>query len=66
MLERRQADALSLVAPTTCPACSTLLVPSDTEIAWYCPNSDCHARRKAQIKHFVSRQAMAIDGLGDA
>ncbi len=66
VLERRQADALSLVAPTTCPACSTLLVPSDTEIAWYCPNSDCHARRKAQIKHFVSRQAMAIDGLGDA
>lgn len=66
VLERRLADAASILPPTHCPVCSTLLVPSETEISRYCPNEWCSARRKAQIKHFVSRQALAIDGLWDA
>jgi DNA ligase (NAD+) len=66
VLERREEGAQPMLAPTQCPVCATPLVPSETEIAWYCPNVSCSARRKAQIKHFVSRQALAIDGLGES
>lgn len=38
VLERRLADAASILPPTHCPVCSTLLVPSETEISRYCPN----------------------------
>ena len=52
--------------PTTCPACGSPVVRRDGEAAWRCTNPDCPAVIGEKIAHFVSRDAMNIDGLGDA
>lgn len=48
-----------------CPECGTPLVRFEGEAAHYCPNdSGCAPQIKGKIEHFISRKAMAIDGLG--
>ncbi len=51
--------------PSECPKCGTPVVRTPGEVAVRCPNPDCPARRLEAIKHFVSRGAMDIDGVGD-
>ena len=52
--------------PTVCPECGTPLVRVEGEAAWRCPNEKgCPPQMKGKIEHFVSRKAMAIDGLGE-
>ena len=51
--------------PTHCPACETELVHLDDEVALRCMNPDCPAQLKEGLIHFVSRDAMNIDGLGE-
>jgi DNA ligase (NAD+) len=53
------------VAPKECPACSTPVVREGEEVALRCPNPECPAVAAARLRHFVSRGAMDIDGLGD-
>jgi DNA ligase (NAD+) len=49
-----------------CPECGTLLVRTEGEAAFYCPNDGgCPPQIKGKIEHFVSRKAMDIDGLGE-
>lgn len=49
-----------------CPKCGTLLVQSEGETAWYCPNSlGCPPQIKGRIEHFISRKAMNIESLGE-
>lgn len=52
--------------PMYCPSCRTLLIKPDNEVAFRCCNKRCVAQLKQQLKHFVSRDAMNIDGLGEA
>lgn len=48
-----------------CPECSAVLVRTEGEAAFYCPNYDgCPPQIKGKMEHFVSRRAMDIDGLG--
>lgn len=48
-----------------CPECGTPLVRFEGEAAYYCPNdAGCPPQIKGKIEHFISRKAMAIDGLG--
>ena len=48
-----------------CPECGTPLVRFEGEAAHYCPNDvGCPPQIKGKIEHFISRKAMAIDGLG--
>lgn len=48
-----------------CPECGTPLVRFEGEAAHYCPNdAGCAPQIKGKIEHFISRKAMAIDGLG--
>lgn len=48
-----------------CPECGTPLVRFEGEAAHYCPNdAGCPPQIKGKIEHFISRKAMAIDGLG--
>ena len=48
-----------------CPECGTPLVRFEGEAAHYCPNdAACPPQIKGKIEHFISRKAMAIDGLG--
>jgi DNA ligase (NAD+) len=51
--------------PEDCPSCGTAVVRAPGEVAVRCPNPDCPARRVEAVKHFVSKAAMDIDGVGD-
>jgi DNA ligase (NAD+) len=51
--------------PESCPFCATATVKPDGSIFTKCPNPDCPARAWQLLKHFVSRGAMDIDGLGE-
>jgi DNA ligase (NAD+) len=52
--------------PGECPACSDTLIKLDDEVAWRCINPLCPPQVRERIKHFASRDAMDIDGLGEA
>ncbi len=51
--------------PKRCPFCDTPTVKPTDSIFTQCPNRDCPARAWQLLKHFVSRGAMDIDGLGE-
>ena len=51
--------------PTECPACGTAVVRNPGEVAVRCPNPDCPGKLAEAVKHFVSKGAMDIDGVGD-
>jgi DNA ligase (NAD+) len=51
--------------PGKCPFCDTDTVKPDEGVFTQCPNPDCPARAWQLMKHFVSRGAMDIDGLGE-
>jgi DNA ligase (NAD+) len=51
--------------PERCPFCDTKTVKVDGEVFTKCPNLDCPERRWQLLKHYVSRGAMDIDGLGE-
>jgi len=51
--------------PSECPSCGTPVARIPGEVAVRCPNPDCPAKRAEAIKHFVSKAAMDIDGVGD-
>jgi DNA ligase (NAD+) len=51
--------------PETCPVCSTPIVRAEGEARHYCPNRACPSRGYEGLKHFVSRGAMDIDGVGE-
>ena len=66
VLDRRIGGAKAFVAPEHCPVCEGELERGEGEAALRCPNGlSCGAQVKEAIKHFVSRKAMDIDGLGD-
>lgn len=64
LLDKRSADSQAYEAPTHCPICDSELVHLDEEVALRCLNPMCPAQLKEGLSHFVSRQAMNIDGLG--
>ena len=51
--------------PDNCPVCSTPIVRAEGEARHYCPNRACPSRGYEGLKHFVSRGAMDIDGVGE-
>jgi len=50
--------------PATCPSCESPLTKPEAEAIWRCDNADCPAQLEERIIHFVSKDAMDIDGLG--
>ncbi len=64
--EARPHDAKSIVFPTHCPSCGSKLVRTPGEAAWRCINISCPAQVVLRIKHYASKDAMDIKGLGDA
>ncbi len=51
--------------PDRCPVCSTPIVRNEGEARHYCPNRACPSRGYEGLKHFVSRGAMDMDGVGE-
>ena len=66
VLERRPADAKSIIFPVKCPVCGSKLHRVESEAVTRCiAGLYCPAQRVEAIKHFASRKALDIDGLGD-
>ncbi|MEM5552115.1 NAD-dependent DNA ligase LigA [Pseudoalteromonas neustonica] len=66
VLERRPADAKDIEFPATCPICDSHVERIEGEAVARCTGGlVCQAQRKEAIKHFASRKAFDIDGLGD-
>jgi DNA ligase (NAD+) len=51
--------------PAHCPVCGTKVERTEEEVVSRCPNVSCEAQVKERIRHFASREAMDIEGLGD-
>ena len=64
-LDRRPAEARPFEMPTRCPECGEAVVRFEGEVATRCVNPECPAVRQETIRHYVSRNAMDIEGLGD-
>jgi DNA ligase (NAD+) len=63
MLEERDASSVPFEFPTTCPACGSPLAKVGAH--HFCLNDACKAKEFERIRHFASRDAMDIQGLGD-
>lgn len=63
--EKRNGDEQPFAMPTHCPECGAELVRLEGEVALRCVNLQCPAHNREGIIHFVSRDAMNIDGLGE-
>lgn len=64
--ERRTGDEHSFHLPSFCPICLSPAIREEGEVAIRCSNPNCPAILKEKIIHFVSRNAMDIEGLGPA
>jgi len=66
VLKDRQDDFKVPEMPQACPVCGSAVIQQEGQAAYRCSGGlICAAQRKEAIKHFASRKAMDIDGLGD-
>lgn len=52
------------IVPTLCPVCQSPVYKDEEAVAYRCPNPACPAQIKGSLEHFVSRDAMDIEGFG--
>lgn len=64
--EKRPAEAVPYRLPATCPVCGARVVRDEEGAFLRCTGAECPAQLSRNIAHFVSRNAMDIDGLGEA
>jgi DNA ligase (NAD+) len=62
---KRPKDAKKFKFPQKCPVCGGEVVRLEGEVAYRCQNVNCPAQLKEGIRHFASKLAMNIDGLGE-
>ncbi len=65
VIQNRTGEEAVWHMPETCPSCGSRVVREEGEVAVRCPNRSCPAQIVESIKHFVSKGAMDIDGLGE-
>ena len=65
IIEKRTGDEVPFEMPENCPVCDSELVRIEGEVALRCVNPQCPAQMKEAIIHFVSRNAMNIEGIGE-
>jgi DNA ligase (NAD+) len=66
LLQRRPKGTRRVRPPKECPACGTPTVKPEDSVFTYCPNkSGCPGQSFQHVKHFVSKGAMDIEGLGE-
>jgi DNA ligase (NAD+) len=61
----RKGTERPFAMPDKCPVCGTPVVRRLSERIVECPNNSCPARKREALRHFVSRRAMDIEGLGE-
>lgn len=59
-------NSVPYILPSICPSCSAPVIREDGEAAVRCVNPECPAQLLRNVIHFCSRDAMDIEGLGDA
>ncbi len=64
--EKRTGHEKKFHLPGQCPECGAKTVRDPEEVAVRCPNNFCPAQVKERIRHFAQRNAMDIEGLGEA
>lgn len=62
---KRTGQEIRFKMPQHCPVCNSSVVRAEDESALRCINTTCSAQVKERIKHFASKGAFDIDGLGD-
>ena len=65
VIAKRTGNESAFVMPLTCPSCGVQLVKPQSEVMTRCPNAACPAQLYELAKHFVSRDAMDIDKIGE-
>jgi DNA ligase (NAD+) len=63
--ELRTGDEKRFEMPAECPVCGTSVTREEGEVVRRCPNLECDAQVKERIRHFASRDALDIEGLGE-
>ena len=64
VLNKRPVDAHPVARPTACPACGAAVLTEDIFI--FCPSPTCSAQVRERLRHFASRVALDVQGLGEA
>ena len=62
---RRSGKEKIFYMPSHCPVCGSEVIKPESEAMHRCPNAACPSQALEQIKHFVTRGAMDIDGVGE-
>ncbi|PLX53606.1 MAG: DNA ligase (NAD(+)) LigA, partial [Desulfobacteraceae bacterium] len=62
---KRTGEEKTFSMPISCPVCDSSVIRSENEAALRCINTSCPAQIKERIKHFASKGAFDIDGLGE-
>jgi DNA ligase (NAD+) len=62
--ELRTGHEKKIHFPKNCPSCNSPLIKTEEEAIWRCDNADCPAQTEERAIHFVSKDALDIDGLG--
>ncbi len=62
--EKRTGKEKKFTMPSKCPSCSGPVIRPEGEVAHRCENISCPAQVKERLRHFASRRAMDIEGLG--
>jgi DNA ligase (NAD+) len=65
LLEKRPKGAKEFDLPSRCPSCGEKVLKEEGAVAVRCVNPSCPAQAKEAIRHYVSRRAMDVEGLGD-
>jgi DNA ligase (NAD+) len=63
--EKRPAESVPFAMPETCPVCGDPVAREEGEVATRCVNPACPAVVREALRHFCSRRAMRIEGLGE-
>lgn len=65
IVERRTGKEIPFKMIENCPICGSKLVRKESESAYFCTNDDCDKKKMEALIHYVSRDALNIDGFGD-